>query len=237
MLTRLALPILFIMTLLSVNFVLAQDEITLQYEDVLDVIAQSFDVSVVCLAEANDIDNFEPGDTLIIDESCPPYDSDDSDDTMSASDDAGQGGGVMTYTVVRGDRLAKIAEEYDLTVSCLQTVNNITNPDLIYVGQELTISEECEPDVGSGGGSSSQISNGQCENDRNPGRVVNAGMYTVQLGDMLDFIACDLDMSTACLITLNGLEDRREPLLIGQRLMIDSQCAGWQGPYMSALPR
>ena len=44
-----------------------------------------------------------------------------------------------TYTVVAGDSLGSIAAKYGVTVSALQTLNNITDPNTIYVGQVLKI--------------------------------------------------------------------------------------------------
>ena len=45
----------------------------------------------------------------------------------------------ITYTVVWGDTLTSIARRYKTTVSELVKLNNIKNPDLIYVGQKLKI--------------------------------------------------------------------------------------------------
>ena len=49
-------------------------------------------------------------------------------------------GTVTTYTVVAGDNLSRIAARYGTTVAALAQANNIVNPNLIYVGQVLTIS-------------------------------------------------------------------------------------------------
>ncbi len=43
------------------------------------------------------------------------------------------------YVVQRGDTLAKIAAEHGTTVTALAEANGISNPNLIYVGQELVI--------------------------------------------------------------------------------------------------
>ena len=45
----------------------------------------------------------------------------------------------ITYTVVRGDTLWNIARRYNTTVDTLVKLNNIKNPNLIYVGQKLKI--------------------------------------------------------------------------------------------------
>ena len=47
---------------------------------------------------------------------------------------------TVTYKVVKGDTLSKIAKRYGTTVANLAALNNIKNTRLIYVGQVLTIS-------------------------------------------------------------------------------------------------
>ena len=46
---------------------------------------------------------------------------------------------VATYIVQEGDTLSGIATTYGTTVTDLAKRNNITNPDLIVVGQKLYI--------------------------------------------------------------------------------------------------
>lgn len=52
----------------------------------------------------------------------------------------------VKYTVASGDTLASIASRFNVTVELLIEWNNITNPDRIYVGQELWISPPVEPE-------------------------------------------------------------------------------------------
>ncbi|MDX2139791.1 MAG: LysM peptidoglycan-binding domain-containing protein [Chloroflexota bacterium] len=49
------------------------------------------------------------------------------------------GGGVTTYTVVRGDTLAAIARRFNVSVQSIASANGITNPNRIFVGQVLRI--------------------------------------------------------------------------------------------------
>ncbi len=44
-----------------------------------------------------------------------------------------------TYTVRRGDTLSGIASRFGTTVADLARINSIANPNLIYVGQTLTL--------------------------------------------------------------------------------------------------
>lgn len=52
---------------------------------------------------------------------------------------------AVYYTVKSGDTLSEIAEKYNTTVSKLVKLNDIDNPDLIYVGQKLLISGASAP--------------------------------------------------------------------------------------------
>lgn len=53
----------------------------------------------------------------------------------------GGGGGCtpQTYVVKSGDSLSSIASRFGTTVAKISSANNISNPNLIYVGQKLTI--------------------------------------------------------------------------------------------------
>lgn len=246
--------------------VAAQDdeEYRVRYGDTLDVIAQEMDVSVACLAGANELTNANTltfGQVLIIPDDCSPYDQiesviisnveDLSDNELLASglgrdgrpetdEDEEETAAVQSaqaaseaetiedevYVVQAGDNLTKIAAQFDITPQCLQDTNFIANPDLIYTGHELLISADCQ----GGGGDLIPGAARQCFGDRNAGRVVRGGVYTVQAGDTLDFIGCDLNLSTACLVALNDLPNKGGSLVIGQTLLIDNSCSGWDGP-------
>lgn len=101
---------------------------------------------------------------------------------------------TVTYTVQAGDTLSGIAARYGTTYQYLADINDIANPNLIYVGQVLTIS---------GGGASA------------PQQTV----YTVQSGDTLSGIAAAYGTTYQHLAEINGISD---PNLIypGQRIII-----------------
>ena len=48
---------------------------------------------------------------------------------------------VITYTVKKGDTISAIAQKYGTTVKKIAAENNITNVNLIYVGQKLKITK------------------------------------------------------------------------------------------------
>lgn len=63
----------------------------------------------------------------------------------SAGDDGGDGSGGGdrsgggTYTVRSGDTLSSIAQELGTTVEALVEANDIADPDVIDIGQQLTV--------------------------------------------------------------------------------------------------
>jgi LysM repeat protein len=231
MMTRLALLIVLIVTLIGISGVTAQDSTyTLQYGDVLDVIAASFDLSVNCLAEASGIDNpnkVRPGDTLIVDRSCPPYDgaipiareaadtgADDQGGGAASSSRASSGDG---YTVERGDVLDLVAAAFDVDVNCLAEANDLAPRMLIFPGDVLTIDMSCsrydgeafvpqpreELELGQGGGGGST--------------------YVVRVGDYLEKIAARFNVETACLGESNGLTNPGR-IFPGDEITISTNC-------------
>ena len=141
----------------------------------------------------------------------------------------------QTYTVVYGDRLAKIADKFGLTVACIASANSISNPDLIYVGQQLRISANCTGGSGGGAVNSSSTTNVStianpkaCQFDRNSGRIAPNDQYTVQAGDSLDFIACDFNIELQCLKDSNTQLGGVSLLMPGQALTINRSCPVWR---------
>jgi LysM repeat protein len=52
----------------------------------------------------------------------------------------------LTYTVVAGDSLSGIAEQYGTTVAALMRLNGLADPDAVFVGQELVL-RDLQPDA------------------------------------------------------------------------------------------
>lgn len=97
---------------------------------------------------------------------------------------------MSTYTVRSGDTLSAIASRYGTTVSKLQSLNNISNANYIYVGQTLKISGS-----------------------------VSATYYTVKYGDTVSSIAYRYGTSTNNIVRLNGLANANH-IYAGQRLRV-----------------
>ena len=98
---------------------------TVKSGDTLSKIADKYGVTVKQIIANNDIENPDliyAGQKILITKSSKTEKSED-----------------VTYTVVKGDTLSKIAERYETTVKKLVADNNIKNPNLIYVGQKIVI--------------------------------------------------------------------------------------------------
>ena len=111
---------------------------------------------------------------------------------------------TTTYTVVSGDTLSGIAERNGTTVAELQRLNSISNPNLIQVGQVLTIR----------GGSSSGYSSGD-----------STITYTVVSGDTLSGIAERNGTTVAELQRLNSISNPNL-IQVGQVLTIQGSAYG-----------
>lgn len=101
-------------------------EITIKRGDTLSNIAIEYGTTVDRLVELNNIANpnlIFAGNTLLV----------------PINDGKKQ---TITYTVKKGDTLGKIAKKYGVSVAQIVNANNIKNPNLIYVGQILTIPME-----------------------------------------------------------------------------------------------
>ena len=107
-----------------------------------------------------------------------------------------------TYIVQAGDTLSGIAQKFDETVGELIELNDIRNPNLIYVGQVLKIPTIIGKNTSSGS------------------NVYNK-TYTVQQGDTLSGIAQKFGTTVSYLASINGISN---PNLIypGQLLKISS---------------
>lgn len=104
---------------------------TVQRGNTLSQIARTYGVSITSIVEANNIQNpnlIYPGQKLRI--------TDSSSDTLRPMD---QQNSRYRYVVRRGDTLSQIARLYGVSVSYLVSLNNISNPNLIYPGQVIRI--------------------------------------------------------------------------------------------------
>ncbi len=115
-------------------------------------------------------------------------------------------GGSQYYTVQSGDTLSGIASSFNTTVSSLASLNGLSNPNLIYVGQRLLLHS----------GSSTTNNN----NNSSSNQTAAAGeTYTVRAGDTLSGIAAQFGTSYQNLANINHLSNPNQ-IYVGQTLVI-----------------
>ena len=106
---------------------------TVRSGDTLSGIASRFGTSVAALASRNGISNpnmIYVGQRLVVGAGAPPV-------TTTPTPAPQQGS--STYSVRPGDTLSGIASRFGTTVSTLASLNGISNPNLIYVGQTIRL--------------------------------------------------------------------------------------------------
>lgn len=169
--------------------------------DTLGGIALKFGVSVQAIMQANGLSNpnlIYVGQRLII-------------PTGSGGNTSSTGGGSAgvcgkTYFVQRGETLGIIASKCRTSVSAIMAANGLTNANLIFAGQVLTM-----PSTGAPAATGTPA-------PANTGSANRCGAtYTIQRGDTLGIIANKCGATVATIIALNNI---RNPNLIfvGQRL-------------------
>ncbi|MCA9887962.1 MAG: LysM peptidoglycan-binding domain-containing protein [Anaerolineae bacterium] len=162
---------------------------------------------------------------------------------------------ALNYIVNAGDVLDLIALEYDVSLDCIVAANEMSNPRLIFPGDVVIIPQDCPayngqsyiPGIsdqrdsllmGQGGGTSITVDNPEnirttCYRDPILRRDLSGTTYTVQQFDMLDFIACDMNVNTKCLAEANNLSNPGY-LQIGEVLNINVACPAWAEPNSSS---
>ena len=96
------------------------------------------------------------------------------------------------YKVVAGDNLTKISKAYNTTVAELVKLNNIANPNLIFVGQELKVPvPDAEPAAATATATAEP--------------AFKALTYTIQPGDNLTKIAKEFGTTVEALVRLNNI--------------------------------
>ncbi|MCH2434538.1 MAG: LysM peptidoglycan-binding domain-containing protein [Acidimicrobiales bacterium] len=109
--------------------------VTVEAGDSLSKIAKAHGMTVERLAALNaicDINQLFVGQVLLLGEEQPEADPDAAPTGVSV-------------TVQAGDSVSKIAKRYDTTVDAILADNDISDPNLIFVGQTLVITTAAEP--------------------------------------------------------------------------------------------
>ena len=157
-----------------------------------------------------------------------------------------QNSSTVAYTVKRGDTLSEIAKRYGTTVNEIANLNNISNTNLIYIGQYLIIPTTSNAQVSTSttytvksGDTLSGIANmfgttyqklAEINGISNPNKIypgqvlkINGSTsiqtYTVKSGDTLSEIAKKYNTTVDSLVSKNGIKDKNK-IYVGQVLKI-----------------
>ena len=125
-----------------------------------------------------------------------------------------------SYTVRAGDTLSSIARAHGVTVAAIADANNIVNPNLIFVGQVLTIPDGAAP-VATPEPPASDSSSGSA--------------YVVQPGDTLLRIAVRHGVTLQAVIAANNLANPNV-IFVGQRITIPGASGGAPVPPAPTAP-
>lgn len=181
---------------------------TVQSGDTLSGIALKFSTTSSKLAQLNSISNpnlIYVGQRLLVNQSS---DSNSSSSDQSSSATTNTEASAASYTVKSGDTLSGIASLYNTTVNQIVSLNQLSNPNLIYVGQVLKLKN-------------SQTTNSSSSSST---ATTTADTYTVKAGDTLSAIASRYSTSSSTLASLNSLSNPNL-IYVGQVLKVSSNAS------------
>ncbi|WP_214483062.1 LysM peptidoglycan-binding domain-containing protein [Bacillus sp. SM2101] len=178
---------------MTITFTQSITTYTVKSGDNLSSIAQRFGMT---LAEIQSLNNISDPNKIQIGQVLKVY-------TNSGSSDGGGTGdpNLTTYTVVSGDSLSGIAQRFGMTLAEIQSLNNISDPNKIQVGQVLKVYANSGSSDGGG--------------TEDP----NLTTYTVVSGDSLSGIAQRFGMTLAEIQSLNNISDPNK-IQVGQVLKV-----------------
>lgn len=182
---------------------------TVQSGDTLSGIALKFSTTSNKLAQLNSISNpnlIYVGQRLLVNQSS---NSNSSSSGQSSSTTTNTETSSASYTVKSGDTLSGIASQYNTTVNQIVSLNQLSNPNLIYVGQVLKLKN-------------SQTTNSSSSSSSTAATTV--GTYTVKAGDTLSAIASRYSTSSSTLASLNSLSNPNL-IYVGQVLKVSSNAS------------
>ena len=131
------------------------------------------------------------------------------------------------YIVKKGDTLWTIAQQYNLSVNSILVNNNISNSELISIGQEMKIplhkDDTPEKNIANqpvnNENSNNSSNNSSINNNINQPEKTKPIVYTVKAGDNLWNISRKYGISVEVIIDVNNLRDK-DLLSLGQKLEI-----------------
>lgn len=172
---------------------------------------------IIVSNDLNQYDNYGAGSPDPIIEDIPvtnPTDPVITTPTVPKAPSATPTATATSYTVVKGDTLWKVSNNYGVPVSELKTLNNLTS-DTIYVGQVLKLAL---PTV-----STTPTVTSPTVTAPTTSTATTYNTYTVVKGDTLWGLATKNNVTVASLKTLNNLTS--DTILVGQVLNISVKAA------------
>lgn len=173
--------------------------------ETLTTIAAQYGVNFLTLVEVNGLespDNLAAGTELLIPGVVAP--TSNADTTGGATTSQGGAAGTaptgVTHIVQPGETLSTIAADYGIDAASLATANNLTNPNMLRVGQQLFIP-------------------GVTQQQAIAARGVR---HTVASGESLSQIAQNYGVTVAQIMAANGLDDPNT-IVVGQELLIPQE--------------
>lgn len=135
-------------------------------------------------------------------------------------------GEEMVYVVKPGDTLFAVALRFGVTAADITAANNLSNPNLIFVGQRLIIpgtAPKVEPAI-----VTDRDQGGEKEEAEPPS--TRPQVYAVQPGDTLFSIATHFGLTVTELALINGIRNP-DYIYVGQQLVIPPASSSTQGGY------
>lgn len=184
----------------------------MQPRDTLDVVAQTFNVSVVAIMLTNNITDaaeLQPGTAVLIPDDAPAY------GLYPAITEPVAG---QLYIVQQGETLDEIAEAFDVALRALEVANDIEEGRNATIGTTLLI-----PDNVPAYGNDDEFDAAML----GQGGGFSGVTRVLQPRETVDQIAAFFDVNTDCLLAANNIGNPRH-VQPGTVLIIDETC----GPYL-----
>lgn len=156
---------------------------TVKTGETLYSISRLYGVTIQAIAQANGLVNLNviyPGQQLVI----PGGSTTPTTPPTTTPPPTAPPTGFTTYSVKAGDTLGRIASQFGVTVAAIMQANNLTNANLIYVGQVLNIpggnGGTATPPAGGGSVPIGFLFGGQTQTLGNPDKMKYSGMEWVK---------------------------------------------------------
>ncbi|MFD1019300.1 LysM peptidoglycan-binding domain-containing protein [Thalassobacillus hwangdonensis] len=186
------------------------ESVNVKSGDTLWDFSQKYGVSVYKIKQLNGLssDIIYPGQSLKVSEGS----SSSSSNTTASSDSSSNktSASVSYHTVKSGDTLWEISRDYDVSISDIKSLNNLSG-DIIYVGQKLKLATTSNSNSTTGSSTTTKSESTTSSNQ-------STTSYTVKRGDTLSGIGSRYNVSVASLKSWNNISSHI--IYVGQTLTL-----------------